>query len=359
MTTMRPKNLHIPSLDGLRALSFFIVFMAHAGLTGILPGIPGGFGVTVFFFLSGFLITTLIRVERQTTGRVSIRHFYMRRALRILPPFYLILLLACALTAAQVLPGDLRVGPVAAQALHVSNYWFIFQGGDGVPAGTVPYWSLAVEEHFYLIFPLLYLGLSRFLSRRHQAAALWLLCGMVCVWRCALVLGAGVPEDRTYMASDTRFDSILFGCALAVGLNPVLDEPRGRDALWKWVLLPAGIALLFVTFLYRAPWFRETIRYTLQGIALTPVFVAAIRFPRWLPFRLLNAKPVAFLGVLSYTLYLGHQVALMGVHFWLPDLGRGKLALLSFAIALAVALAIHRFIEKPLARLRHRIAAVR
>jgi peptidoglycan/LPS O-acetylase OafA/YrhL len=181
----------------------------------------------------------------------------------------------------------------------------------------------------------------------------------VCVWRCALVFGAGVPENRTYMASDTRFDSILFGCALAVGLNPVLDAPRGRDAMWKWVWLPAGIALLLVTFLYRAPWFRETIRYTLQGIALTPVFVAAIRFPRWLPFRLLNAKPVAFLGVLSYTLYLGHQVALMGVHFWLPDLGRGRLALLSFAIALAVAVAIHRFIEKPLARLRRRIAAVR
>src|SRR5262245_15809989 len=79
------KALSIPSLDGLRAVSFFMVFLAHAGA----PGIPGGFGVTVFFFLNGYLITTLIRVEMEETGRMSLRHFYLRRVLRILPPFYI------------------------------------------------------------------------------------------------------------------------------------------------------------------------------------------------------------------------------------------------------------------------------
>ncbi|MEO6237594.1 MAG: acyltransferase [Vicinamibacterales bacterium] len=343
--------MHIPSLDGIRAVSFAIVFMAHSGL----PGIPGGFGVTVFFFLSGYLITTLMRLERQSTGRVSIRKFYMRRALRILPPFYLILLLSSALTIIGVLPGALRAGPLLAQGLHVFNYWFIYQGSNGTPVGTVPYWSLAVEEHFYLIFPVLYMVLSRSLPRRSQAAVVWILCGVICVWRCALVLGMGVPENRTYMASDTRFDSILFGCALAIGLNPVLDEPRGSDGLWKWLLLPAGIALLVVTFVYRAPWFRETIRYTIQGISLTPVFVTTIRFPGWLPFRPLNWAPIAFLGVLSYTLYLNHQIAILGVHFWLPTLPLPVAALLSFGIAFLVALSLHQFVEKPLARLRQRI----
>jgi peptidoglycan/LPS O-acetylase OafA/YrhL len=79
----RGAPLHIPSLDGLRALSFLIVFLAHSGVSGV----PGGFGVTVFFYLSGFLITTLMRVEQENTGRVNLRHFYLRRALRILPPF--------------------------------------------------------------------------------------------------------------------------------------------------------------------------------------------------------------------------------------------------------------------------------
>src|SRR5207247_3038147 len=107
----------------------------------------------------------------------------------------------------------------------------------------------------------------------------------------------------------------------------------------KYVLLPAGLALLLGTFVYRAPWFRETFRYTLQGIGLTPLFVSAIRFPEWLPFRVLNAKPVAFAGVLSYSLYLVHQVALYGVDFQLPHVPgvlRSVLALLlSFVVSLS------------------------
>src|ERR1700733_3228445 len=82
---------HIPSLDGIRAASFLIVFAAHAGLADL---VPGGFGVTVFFFLSGYLITTLLRMEWQQSGTVSLKQFSLRRVLRILPPFYFTLLLA-------------------------------------------------------------------------------------------------------------------------------------------------------------------------------------------------------------------------------------------------------------------------
>ena len=349
--------MHIPSLDGLRAVSFFIVFLAHAAVPlPIVAAIPGGFGVTVFFYLSGFLITTLIRTEYEATGTLSIRNFYLRRALRILPPFYIVLALAVGLVTAGVLPGPIESRAVAAQALHFSNYWFIFQGSDGTPAGTVPYWSLAVEEHFYLVFPLLYMLLSRYLSRTAQARALWGLCALVCLWRCALVFGSGVSEDRTYMASDTRFDSILFGCALAVGMNPMLDRQIGRPGLWKYVLFPAGLGLLLLTFTFRAPWFRETVRYTLQGIALTPIFVAAIRFPDWLPFRFLNLRAVAFVGTLSYTLYLMHQVALMLVHTWRPHAGAGLRSSLSLGLAFAVALTLYYLVEKPCAQLRKRLA---
>jgi peptidoglycan/LPS O-acetylase OafA/YrhL len=343
---------HIPTLDGLRAVSFLIVFVAHAGLEWI---VPGGFGVTVFFYLSGYLITTLMRWERQTSEAVSIPRFYLRRAFRILPPFYLVLLIAIALTLVSVLPGELDPRVLLAQSLHYSNYWFIWHGAAGSPGGTVPYWSLAVEEHFYLLFPLLYVSLSRFMSNRDQARVFWTLCGVVCVWRCVLVLGLGADENRTYMASDTRFDSILFGSALALGLNPVLDRPWGSERLWKSVLLPASIVVLFMTFVYREPWFRETIRYTLQGIALTPIFVTAIRFSTWLPFRFLNARPVAFVGVLSYSLYLIHQVALYGTEYHMPALHPVHRAMLALAISLAVALAIHGLVERPCTRLRNRL----
>jgi peptidoglycan/LPS O-acetylase OafA/YrhL len=329
-----------------------IVFLAHAGVGGV----PGGFGVTVFFFLSGFLITTLMRLERQTSGTVNLRHFYLRRALRILPPFYLILLVAAVLTTTRVLPGELRSDAILAQSLHVSNYWFIFRGGDGTPAGTVPYWSLAVEEHFYVLFPLLYLTLSRVMSTRAQARVIWALCAFICVWRCVLVLGVGVPEDRTYMASDTRFDSIFFGCALAIGANPLLDRLPLGEQVWKWVVLPAALIVLIVTFEYRAPWFRETIRYTLQGVALTPVFITAVRFPTWLPYRFLNLRPVAFFGVLSYVLYLVHQVVLYALAYQLPGLSGFARALLALAGSVLIAVVIHFLVEKPAARIRKRLA---
>jgi len=351
----RPASLHIPSLDGLRAVSFLIVFLAHSG-AGTILAVPGGFGVTVFFFLSGFLITTLMRVEHETTGRVNVRFFYIRRVLRILPPFYVILALACILTLTHVLPGELQPGAVLAQVLHFSNYWFIAFGSSGAAAGTVPYWSLAVEEHFYLIFPFLFLTLNRFLSYRGQARTYWALCAVVCVWRCVLVLWFSVPEDRTYLASDTRFDSILFGCALAMGLNPVIDRPMGSERVWKWGILPASLALLLFTFVFRAPWFRETIRYSVQGLALTPVFIAAIRFPHWFPFRMLNAKAVAFVGVLSFTLYLSHQIVLIALQTWLPLLRPYEMALLALACAFAFSLTIHQLVEKPSAALRKRLA---
>jgi peptidoglycan/LPS O-acetylase OafA/YrhL len=179
-------------------------------------------------------------------------------------------MLASALTLLELLPGELQPRVVIAQALHISNFWFIWRGADGSPAGTVPYWSLAVEEHFYLLFPVLYIGLSKVMSRHAQAKVLLALCVLVVVWRCILVGVFGAIEDRTYMASDTRFDSIFFGCALAIGMNPVLDGPSGSDRLWKWLLFPAALALLIFTFAFRAEWFRETVRYSLQGLALTP-----------------------------------------------------------------------------------------
>jgi peptidoglycan/LPS O-acetylase OafA/YrhL len=145
--------LQIPSLDGLRAVSFTMVFLAHAGLRGL----PGGFGVTVFFFLSGYLITTLLRVEMEDSGTISFKHFYLRRALRILPPFYIVLTVATGLTWLGLLAGWLETMPVLAEALHFSNYWFASHGWTGTAMGTGVLWSLAVEEHFYLGFPALLL----------------------------------------------------------------------------------------------------------------------------------------------------------------------------------------------------------
>jgi peptidoglycan/LPS O-acetylase OafA/YrhL len=353
LQTAPPAAGYIPSLDGIRALSFLIVFAAHAGLE---RWIPGFFGLSVFFFLSGYLITTLLRVEWNRTGTVNLRQFYLRRALRILPPFYVVLAGASALTLFGALDGSLQGSAVLMQALHLSNYEIVRSGWwDGRAPGTWVWWSLAVEEHFYLVFPLLYLLLRRRLgSGRHQAWVLGMLCTLVLAWRCVLMWGVGVPGDRVYVATDTRIDSILWGCILAVYANPVLDRNTVNDRALMWAWLPLGIVLLAVSFAVRQPWWDQTMRYTLQGVGLMPLFVVAIRYHDHPLVRLLNIRWLKQIGVLSYGLYLVHTVAIYGVQQWTDwhPLVQGVLA---FALSYGLAMVLQRFVEQPSARLRKRI----
>jgi peptidoglycan/LPS O-acetylase OafA/YrhL len=350
----------IPSLDGLRAVSFLMVFAAHAGVDAI----PGGFGVTVFFFLSGYLITTLMRLEAEKTGRVSLKNFYSRRALRILPPFYIVLFAATTLAATGFLhvreDGLPRLLPVTSQILHFSNYWIAFHGWTGIAPGTGVYWSLAVEEHFYIVFPTAFLALSRFrLTGKQKAFAFWGLCALVLAWRCVLVIVVHAPADRTFLCSDTRVDSMAFGCALAVWNNPALDGiggPPPESDRSMYLLLLGGVGTLLATFLIRDPVFRETFRYTLQGMALTPVFVAAVRWPNWPPFRILNLPPLRFVGTLSYTLYLVHHTALFAVEAQSQLRGFAR-AFVALVVSLAVAWAMHVVVERPCAKLRRRLSA--
>jgi peptidoglycan/LPS O-acetylase OafA/YrhL len=345
--------LQIPSLDGLRAVAFLLVFVSHAGWQ---RSVPGGFGVTIFFFLSGYLITTLLRQELAHRGAISLRLFYARRLLRIWPPFYIVLAVVTIATLAGLLTMKLQSGALWALALHVTNYRTIFFGLDGAPPGTRVYWSLAVEEHFYLLFPLLFIGLNHLgWTRRTQAGVLWTICGLVLFWRAALVIGFQVGTDRTYMGTDTRFDSLLFGCALAVYGNPALDPTRFRPGTWRNVFLPAGLALLFLTFLVRGGVFRETARYTLQGVGLVPVFVAAIRYPAWGPFQFLNWAWIRWLGLLSYSLYLLHYSVLHGVQENL-SLARLPSAMLALAISIGLAYTMYLLVERPAARLRKRLS---
>jgi peptidoglycan/LPS O-acetylase OafA/YrhL len=334
-----------------------IVFLSHAGWGGVL--IPGSFGVTVFFFLSGYLITTLMRKEAEKAGHVSLKAFYLRRALRILPPFYLVLLGANLLTLFHLLPGFLERGAVTAQALHYTNYWIATRGWQGIAAGTEVFWSLAVEEHFYVVFPTIYILTGRLgFAGRRQAQALWAVCAIVLIWRCVLVFGLHVEHDRTFLCTDTRFDSMLFGCALAVYKNPILDKDAWHEHAQRTlmiVLAPLAVVTLLSTFLIRNDSFRETFRYTLQGIALGPLFVCAIRWPQAWLFRPLNLRPVRFIGNLSYSLYLVHDVTLnaLDANTHLPKVA---LAAVALGVAILVSWTMWIFIEKPCARLRKRLS---
>jgi peptidoglycan/LPS O-acetylase OafA/YrhL len=347
----------IPSLDGIRAFSVLLVFASHAGFA---RETIGGFGVDVFFFLSGFLITTLLRLERETTGTVRIGSFWTRRALRVLPPFYTVVLVAMAISVFIYPPGTIYAPSLIAQLLFYFNYYSLHAAAQGIP-GIGVVWSLAVEEHFYLVFPLLYIAMQKWrLTRRHQASLLWGLCAAVLAWRCLLVFDMHRDVNRIYPTTDTRIDSILFGCALALWNNPYIDvnaacDPATPSGSWKYILLPAAVAGLILCFASKSPMFQNTASFSLQGLALTVVFIGAIRFHEWLPFRVLNWRPVVFIGTLSYSLYLVHDVILRATrHLW-PELHAWQRALAALATSFVASWAIYALIEKPCASLRKRL----
>jgi len=292
-------------------------------------------------------------------GRINFKHFYLRRMLRIWPPFYLVLLVACVLTALGALGGELEAPSVFAQAFHYANFWVINHTAKGMPPGTIVYWSLAVEEHFYLLFPALYALLIRAkLSAKQQWSLFFAWCGVTLVWRLVLIHLLGGSFERTYLGSDTRFDSMLFGCALAVYGNPILDLPKKeRPSFADIAYFGAGVAALLASFAYRSETFRETFRFTVQGLGLYPIFITAIRFPNWLPMRLLNLRFMRFLGTISYSLYLVHHMVIIFIdrRGFSPSVS-GPLALLT---SIAIATAIWLFVERPFTKLRKRLAHVR
>jgi peptidoglycan/LPS O-acetylase OafA/YrhL len=343
------ERFHIPSLDGIRAIAVSIVFFYHAA-HGI---VPGGFGVTIFFFLSGFLITTLLRLEAQQNGCVNLRNFYLRRALRILPLMYI--MLACATVAAVLIHAPLSKTVATLQALHLTNYLTEYE--PHFPTGTIVLWSLAVEEHFYLIFPVAYIALRRWVSApERQALVLLAVCAVVLVWRCILLVGFDVSPNYVMHATDCRIDSILFGCILALWRNPAVEGPQWSTRAVAWAL-PVSLVVLVITIAPRNPVFRETVRYTIQGMALFPVFIAAIRFSSLPPFRLLNNPAISFFGVLSYGFYLVHLPVIL-VLGKVTAMSEWPLVFTSMAVALGVTVLLHYGIERPCARMRRRLAFV-
>ena len=331
-----------------------LVFVAHAGLDRL---IPGGLGVTIFFFLSGFLITTLLMREYAKAGRISLKAFYGRRARRILPPMYAAMVIGLILVGLKLQPGVLSWQGVLAQACHCANIFVIVtHGGKGMIPGLGLLWSLAVEEHFYLLFPLvLVLALRRF-TPAEVAKGIVGACGLALLWRTCLVLGMHVPTDRTYIGTDTRLDSILWGCFLALWRNPATSAQSAKElARNRWLFV--GLGVMLVSLVLRNTAFRETLRYSLQSTALVPIFAAVILRTEQVGFRWLAHPVMVYLGRISYSFYLLHVLILnlAGRYLHAGDLIDGVAA---FAVTTAAASLIMVLVEQPMARLGHRRSQV-
>ena len=356
MTQYSSENVIIPSLNGLRAISILIVLVSHAGYGNL---VPGGLGVTIFFFLSGYLITTLLIDEYERSGRIDIGKFYLRRMFRLFPPLLFTLFIAYSLVVLGLLDGGISWSGVLAQLLYFANYYgLFFDPGNTTAAGTGILWSLAVEEHFYLIYPAVLVGLLALgLSRQRIAAVLAIACLAALAWRLYLASQPNFVTERTYYSSETRVDSILFGCLLAFVANPRWAKGGTSNPFLEpasAALLAVAAALIVMTIAWRDSYFRETLRYSLQGLALMPVFYFAIRGFAHFPFTLLNHPWVAKIGIYSYAMYLVHQIVIFVLEKNAPRLATPKplCVLLTFVIAALYAAILDVSLDRYFRRLR-------
>jgi peptidoglycan/LPS O-acetylase OafA/YrhL len=310
----------IPELDGLRALAVLPVIAFHFSYLKLVDG--GYLGVDLFFVLSGFLITSLLLSEEARTGTVSLRDFYARRALRILPP-----LAACVLLALATVPSTTPQGAAAA-------FFFAANMVDSrILGGLLHTWSIAVEEHFYLAWPLLFLALG---LRRAR------FLGWVVLLVLAIRIAALSMKMDVYTPTYTRADSLAIGCYAALLLA------RKPPPMPAWAA-PAALAGIVACFLF-VPWMNFAMLsfgFTLFAMLCAVAIVALLVTRGWVN-RVLAAEPLQYVGRRSYGLYLYHMPVFLALERFRVDGDPASMALvtvLRVAATFAVAEISYRSIE--------------
>ena len=355
----QPSIGHLPGLDGLRALAVSAVVVYHADMAAL----PGGFlGVDLFFVLSGFLISALLAAEFERSGRVDYGQFYLRRARRLLPALFALLLTLAALVP-WFLPdavASLRADALAALA-YVSNWWFVWSGTSyfdslGRPPLLQHLWSLAIEEQFYLCWPFLMVWALR---RGGRGAVAWLsllLAGLSTGWMAWLAMRANLPANgdpsRLHFGTDTHAMGLFIGAACAMWWQPLrATMTASRTVRIGWDLAGLGaLCLLGAAFLSVEE--REPLLFRggyLMVAVVCGVLVASACQQRGLLTRALSVSPLRWLGERSYALYLWHWPILVGLR-------PGHEIALAPVPALAVQLALtllcadlsYRWVERPI-----------
>ena len=357
-----PETFRLRGLDGLRAIAVTTVILFHLA-PGVLPG--GYLGVDIFFVISGFLITTLLLRERAKTGRISLPGFWARRARRLLPA--LALLVAAAATAAWVIGGDVLVG-IGRQVLGAGTFsynWLALASRTSYFDSTTPelfrnLWSLAVEEQFYLVWPIVIMALVLI---RHRGVRLGIIIALAVGSIAAMVTLSllGTEPTRLYYGTDTHSFGLAIGAALAivaVDWSPRLLEWRRTTRLVLPVLgTVAVLGLLALSWLL-----AEDSPLVFQGglvvvALLTAVAIAASVVPGSYLGRALDVLPLRVVGERSYGLYLWHWPAVVLVAAAAPALDPWLIGGIALAITVVGATLSYRFVEQPVRRLGVRAIA--
>jgi peptidoglycan/LPS O-acetylase OafA/YrhL len=339
----------VPSLDGLRALSVLLVITSHVFLRVRGHGVlstwflalagNGTVGVSIFFVISGFLITVLLIKEEAHYGTISLKDFYIRRAFRILPAFLTYVGVIWALTAV----GVLDVQPL--QFVRALTFTMDYGSNGSWYLGHI--WSLSVEEQFYLIWPLVVVLLPYRALKRIAIAAIVLGPFIRMADR---ILLPSTKSQIEYMGH-TRADMLMFGCFVAL----LFDNARFHLFLEKLDALKAPIVCALFLFLgsptielWLGGTYVKTVGYTLQGISICVVMLYLIRHPDSFSGKLFNTRIAIHIGTLSYSLYLWQEL------FFGPRDFQLRSVAMSFLFAFLAAEISFNLIEKPMLRLKRR-----
>jgi peptidoglycan/LPS O-acetylase OafA/YrhL len=346
------KLSYLPELDGLRGLAIIFVILFHANFSFF----SGGFiGVEIFFVLSGFLITSLLIQEFDSTGTIKLSYFYMRRVLRLGPALLLLLIAFCILSFLLLSEekANRNFIDVLISLFYLSNWARAF---DFYPPDFLGHtWSLSIEEQFYILWPIILL----ILLRANKKNRLPIICFAVMVALVSWLLRiyfvmSDVPLERVYNGLDTRADSLMVGCALGVLIPSRLISEKIKDALSGWLeyIAPFSIALLlFLSFI--SNWQDNRIHYLgffvvelLVAILILDIIINENSMAR----KILAMRWLVWVGSISYGLYLWHY-PIFKTMFALGFNGL-MVVLLGTFVTFIIAICSYYFLERPMLKFK-------
>lgn len=343
-------------IDAMRALAVMLVVVGHAGLGQM---VPGGSGVTIFFSISGFIISYLLLRENDVTGGFGIRAFYVRRLLKIGPPLLIGVLIPTLILAVF---KTINWAPFIGIVFFYFN-WFKADGVDAPLPGSGVVWSLSIEEQFYLGFALIWLVIVKSAARTRWLA---LLAGAAVVsstvTRIVLASSSASYTERIYYGSDTRLDSIAWGILAALAFHHSLRRPGRIRSLVQTCARDGALVTAFLLYLaslvVRDEWFRETFRFTFQALAACIVILYGFgdnaSFIRVAFNAVTRLRIVQFIGLASYSIYLVHLTAMYYSTRIVSELPTAATIPILIVVGTVPGMLMYLAVEKPVQRLRRR-----
>jgi peptidoglycan/LPS O-acetylase OafA/YrhL len=357
----RPTNIpstYLPSLDGWRALSIALVIMHHSSVSSTVPVFRpllqsisdfGEIGVEIFFAISGLLICSRLLEEESSRGQISVQGFYRRRFFRILPAAFFYLLVVAILAAFHVIP--LLTLDWFGALFFFRNYLTLLAYLRHSPLAlhwyTGHFWSLSMEEHFYLVLP----GILVLFKKTR----LWVLGGLalaVALWRAILTHFFHTTAQFNFR-TDTHVDALLIPAMIALALYPLMRNQAAKRYLPAWSFAVfAGLVICLLTI-------KVPFSFTLRAVVIPLLILSTVLHPTALPGRILELRPIRWVGWISYSLYLWQQlffgVNVAGSPPRIAFLREWPINVLALTVCATFS---YYVVEKPFVRLGHRFSLV-